>query len=92
MDKIQKFLKSLTTKEREAILLVMFQVTKDFTQIPGLAKMAGYKNLFRVRIGRYRIIFKIENKKAGIVKITKRDEQTYKFQDKAAQVETKIEN
>lgn len=78
MDKIQKFLKGLTTKEQEVILLILVQITKDFTKLPGLIKMTGYENLFRVRVGRYRIIFKVENRKAEIVKITKRDDQTYR--------------
>ena len=78
MDKIAKFLKILNQKEKEAVLLVMLQIKKDFTKIPGFSKLIGYKNLFRIRVGRYRLIFKITKKETEIVRITKRDENTYK--------------
>jgi mRNA-degrading endonuclease RelE of RelBE toxin-antitoxin system len=77
MNKIRKFLQSLNIKEREAILLVMLQIKADYGKIPGILKLAGYKNLFRIRLGNYRIILKIENKTAEIIRITKRDDQTY---------------
>lgn len=78
MDKIQKFIKSLNAKEREAILLIMMRIKQDFHSIPGLMKLSGYQDLYRVRVGRYRIIFRINEFANEIVKITKRDEQTYK--------------
>lgn len=77
MDKIRKFIKSLGAKEKEAILLVMLRVKQDFRSIPGLIKLSGYKDLYRVRVGRYRIIFRINGVVSEIMKITKRDEQTY---------------
>lgn len=77
MDKIQKFIKSLGAKEKEAVLLIMLRVKQDFRSIPGLIKLSGYKDLYRVRVGRYRIIFRINGIVSEIMKITKRDEQTY---------------
>lgn len=78
MDKIEKFLRSLRKKEYEAILLVLLQVQKDFRKVPGIIKLTGTKNLYRVRVGNYRIIFKIEDKITKVIRITKRDDQTYK--------------
>ena len=78
MDKIEKFLNSLMPKEREAILLVLLNIKKDFRKIPGIMKLGGYKDLYRVRVGRYRIIFRIGQTASEVIKITKRDEQTYK--------------
>lgn len=77
MNRIEKFLRGLRGKEREAILLLMTQLKKDFRQIPHIKSLAGKQNWYRVRMGEYRIIFAIENGIVEIKKITKRDEQTY---------------
>lgn len=45
MDRIQKFIKSLNVKEREAVLLIMLKVKQDFRGVPGLIKLKSYKNL-----------------------------------------------
>ncbi len=78
MDKITKFLNSLNDKEREAVLLVLLNIKKDFRKIPGIVKLSGYQDLYRVRVGRYRIILRISQNASEVIKITKRDEQTYK--------------
>jgi mRNA-degrading endonuclease RelE of RelBE toxin-antitoxin system len=80
MDKISKFLKSLNPKEKEAILLLMEQVKSDYRKIPGITALKGKKGFFKIRIGRYRIIFRIQKKgkSAEIIRITKRNEGTYK--------------
>lgn len=43
-------------------------------------KLKGTKNTFRIRIGRYRIIYEVinEEKLILVLKIAKRDEKTYK--------------
>jgi len=80
MDKIRKLLKLLTPKEREAMLLVMKQLKTDYRKIPGLQAMQGKRNMFRVRLGNYRIIFAVDSKTKSveILRITRRNEKTYK--------------
>jgi mRNA-degrading endonuclease RelE of RelBE toxin-antitoxin system len=78
MDKIQKLLRKLKEKEREAFLLLMLQLKQDYKQVPGVRKLTGTKGLYRVRLGGYRLIFKVTRNDIEIVKISKRDEQTYK--------------
>ncbi len=69
----------MNKKELEAFMLLMFQLKKDFTRIPGLTKLTGLKNHYRFRLGKYRLVFKkLKNDGVEIVKITKRDEQSYK--------------
>ena len=78
MDKIVKFLRRLPQKEYEAFLLLMEQIKRDYRKVPHLVSLSGMKNWYRVRIGRYRIIFYVHaNGVAEIRRITKRDEQTY---------------
>jgi mRNA-degrading endonuclease RelE of RelBE toxin-antitoxin system len=78
MDKIKKFLKKLSKKEQEAFLLLMYQIKKNYKQIPGIKKLKGKKHLYRIRLGKYRIIFSTNKKDPEIIKITKRNEETYK--------------
>lgn len=79
MDRIKKFLKGLNKKEKEAFLLLMTQLNKDFSRVPGIKKLSVLKDCYRVRLGKYRIIFKVfEGRKTEIIKISKRDERTYK--------------
>lgn len=80
MDKIEKFLKKLNKKEYLAFMFLFQQMTEDFRQIPGLKKLIGYEDLYRIRLGRYRMIIReISEKKVEIIKISKRDEGTYKL-------------
>lgn len=78
MDQIKKFLKKLNSKEREVLLLLMQKIQKHGLTIPGIKKLKGHETLYRVRMGRYRIIFRLKNKIIEITKITKRGNQTYK--------------
>lgn len=78
MDKIEKFFKKLKKKELEAFLLLMEQIKLDHKKVPSLRKLAGKRDLYRVRLGKYRIIFKIMKRTTQIVRIAKRDDKTYK--------------
>jgi mRNA-degrading endonuclease RelE of RelBE toxin-antitoxin system len=77
MDQIVKFLRKLNKKERQVFLLLMEQIKKDYRSVPQLKSLIGKKNWFRVRVGRYRIIFEVKKGNVDIRKISKRDDQTY---------------
>ncbi|MBU2524049.1 hypothetical protein KKG71_02550 [Patescibacteria group bacterium] len=78
MDKIEKFLKKLQKNEQEVFILLMIQIKKDHTKVPGIIFLKGKKGHFRVRVGRYRLIFEVTETGIEIKKITKRDENTYR--------------
>lgn len=79
MDKITKFLRQLRAKEYEAFLLLLKQIKFNYTKVPHLVALFGMKNWYRVRFGRYRIIFYVfPDGTVEIRRITKRDEQSYK--------------
>ena len=78
MNHIQKFLKKLTNKEKEAMMLLLLQIGKDPFKIPSIKTLSGKKQLFRVRLGRYRIIFEKKKGSFEIIKISKRNDNTYK--------------
>ena len=77
MDEVQKFIKKLPKKEKEAFLLLMLKLKKNHKKVPGIRKLKNKKNLYRVRLGRYRLVFSL-GKTITFKKISKRDNQTYK--------------
>lgn len=76
MDKIEKILQKMTEKEREALLMVFLQIKNDHTKVPGIIKLTSHKDLFRVRVGNYRIIFRIYKDTYEVIRISKRNEHT----------------
>jgi len=70
MDKIEKLFRALTKKEQEAMLLLLQQIKTDHSKIPGIIKLKGYRNLYRVRLGDYRIIFKTTPENIEVVRIS----------------------
>lgn len=79
MNKIEKFLRRLNKKERQIFILLLKKLKEGSFNIPGVRKIRGKRNFYRIRIGKYRLIFCV--KKNGDIefrRITKKDEQTYK--------------
>lgn len=61
MDLIQKFLKRLDAKRQSAAKQVIDQIyARDFTSLD-MKKLKGHKNLYRVRKGKMRIQFTIND-------------------------------
>lgn len=69
MDKIKKFLKQRSKKEREIIAELICKILAN--ELSGFTpkKLSGYKNLYRIRIGKIRIIFKKEKTGNTIINI-----------------------
>jgi mRNA-degrading endonuclease RelE of RelBE toxin-antitoxin system len=78
MNEIEKFLRKLKKAEQDAFLLLFEQLEKDYTKVPGVKKLVGKKNLYRIRMGKYRIIFSVMKEGLEIIRIKKRAEGTYK--------------
>lgn len=78
MDRISKFLQKRTAKERQAILAVVELLAFNELEHLDIKKLAGFKDRFRVRVGNFRIIFEKQKNENIVLKIDKRDEQTYR--------------
>ncbi len=76
-DKIEKFLKKLTSKEREVILSLLASLQKSDFENLDIKKLAGLQNIWRIRKGDVRIIFEKSRNKVIIIKIEKRSDTTY---------------
>jgi mRNA-degrading endonuclease RelE of RelBE toxin-antitoxin system len=76
---LEKFLAKITEKEKVVILGVIEKIlSKDFKGLD-LKKLSGYEDVFRVRKGNFRIIFKITKTDVKIIFVNKRKDTTYNF-------------
>ncbi|HEY9584654.1 MAG TPA: hypothetical protein VJI33_03715 [Candidatus Paceibacterota bacterium] len=80
MDKIYKFIASLSAKDREMIIGVVTKIRSGETGSLDIKKLQGFPDLFRIRVGKYRIICRF-NKEYGfvIVEVKLRNDTTYNF-------------
>ncbi|MFZ2521941.1 MAG: type II toxin-antitoxin system RelE/ParE family toxin [Minisyncoccia bacterium] len=77
MNKIDKFLKKLITGDRVFILKVLNQIYSGNFENLHVKKLKGFKNKYRVRVGRIRIIFTKEREGIRIDKLDFRSDNTY---------------
>ena len=78
MDKVAKFFQKLNKQESAKFLELKKQILAGNFENADIKSIKSKPDLFRVRLGRYRMIF--SGKKTGkikLLKIVKRDEQTY---------------
>ena len=60
-------------------MAVVDMIAKNDLDNTDIKKLTGYENLYRIRIGRFRIIFEKSKKGNIVIKIDEKDDQTYKF-------------
>lgn len=77
-DKIKKLLSKLSPKEREIIKLLIMRVKLDDIEGLDIKLLKGHADLFRVRKGRLRIVYRKTKSLFLIVRIDRRNEKTYK--------------
>ncbi|WP_412733876.1 type II toxin-antitoxin system RelE family toxin [Heyndrickxia sporothermodurans] len=59
----KKFLDKSDKITRERIINVIHALTENPYSYAGTIKLTGYENIYRVRVGKYRIIYQILNEK-----------------------------
>ena len=77
MDKITKFLKKLSFKERDGIEHILDKIERRDIIDLDVKKLRGKENIFRVRKGSIRIIFLMKNHTTNIITIERRSDATY---------------
>ena len=78
MDKIEKSLNKLSSQERQKIKEILLQVNKGNFQNLDTKKLKGRNDVFRIRKGSIRIIFRKINNFIKILTIERRASKTYK--------------
>lgn len=79
MSSIGKLLSKFNKKERCTIELLIKKIISLNWHNLDIRKLKGYKDIFRVRKGKIRIIFIKKEKNIFILSIERRRENTYKF-------------
>lgn len=78
MDKIQKALNKLTDKEKILVKQILIHLDKGEFDVLNIQKLAGYSDIFRVRKGKIRIIYKKSVDSIFILTIERRTDNTYR--------------
>jgi len=76
MNKIEKLLRKINKKNRERLLKLILKLLQDNKKGLNIKKLIN-TDFYRLRSGRFRIIFHYENKEIIIDSIKLRDENTY---------------
>ncbi|MBU3964699.1 hypothetical protein KJ562_03205 [Patescibacteria group bacterium] len=78
MDKIEKAFNRLTSKERDVIKKILVQIDRGDFQNLDLKKLIDRDDVFRVRKGDIRIIFRKIDGSIKVLSIERRSTTTYK--------------
>lgn len=78
MDKIAKFLKKLDQKELEILSNIIEQLLSGNTEKLNLKKLKGFEDIYRLRVGDIRVIYRHTKKGVALIEIGRRNEKTYK--------------
>jgi mRNA interferase RelE/StbE len=63
---VQKQLNALPTKQRDRLLAGIRELAEE-PRPPGVKKLKGYDKTYRIRVGDYRVIYKIEDQEMLIL-------------------------
>jgi mRNA-degrading endonuclease RelE of RelBE toxin-antitoxin system len=77
-DKIKKVLAKLSAKDREIVKLLILRIKLNDTIGLNISQLNGHTDLYRVKKGRLRIVYRKNKKEFKIIKIDLRNEKTYK--------------
>lgn len=77
MDKVEKQLSKMPAKDRERVMDAMEKIIRrDFSGL-NLKQLTGFKGIFRVRVGNYRIIYFDNGKTIIFESVSRKNETTY---------------
>jgi len=77
MDKINKALNKLSLKERRVVKVLLEKIGTGTTSDLDVKKLKGRDDIFRVRKGKLRIIYRKKNERIFILAIERRNDTTY---------------
>jgi len=78
-DKITKLLSKLSKNDLSRLKLAISKILSSKYEDLDIKVLKSHKDIFRVRVGNYRIIFRISSKQEPeIISISRRNEKTYK--------------
>lgn len=78
MDKIDKALAKLSEKERKKVKQALKKIFSYDIKGLDIKKLKDRSEIFRLRVGDLRVIYRVVNNKIFILAISRRNEKTYK--------------
>ena len=78
MDKLKKALRKQSLKNRLILRSIFEDILRGQLEGYDIVRLTGIKNIFRLRKGNFRIIFQKNKNGLEIIRITTRDDKTYK--------------
>lgn len=78
MSKIEKQLRDIPLKYRERVFIAIGRLMERDFAVLDRKQLKGYENIFRIRVGNYRIIYHDDDERIELKAIRRRDEKTYK--------------
>ena len=78
MDKTSKFLKRLSDQDRLKLKKVINNVLAGDIKNLDTKKLKGHGNMFRIRVGNMRIVFKNENNLISLIFVGRKNDVIYK--------------
>lgn len=79
MPSLKKLLAKFSKEEREVLERLIEEIVSLRWRGLDIKKLKGYQDVFRVRKGDIRIIYRAEGKKVFVLSIDRRRESTYKM-------------
>lgn len=79
MDKIEKALQKLNVKERHQMKQILQRLYSGDVKNLDIKKLTGRNDIFRIRKGNFRIIYRLKGREIFILAIERRRDDTYKF-------------
>ncbi|NOS67386.1 MAG: hypothetical protein HOO67_03405 [Candidatus Peribacteraceae bacterium] len=77
MDKVEKQLRKMPAKDRDRVMDAMEKIIlRNFSGL-NLKQLTGFKSIFRVRVGNYRIIYFDNGKTIIFESVSRKNETTY---------------
>lgn len=77
MEKWKKQLRKIPQNSRSRVFAALtLLLARDFSQLDRL-QLKGYENIYRIRVGNYRIIYHDDGDEITLKAIPRRDENTY---------------
>ena len=77
MHRIDKFLAKLDKENRDKVFSVLARIKSGNLENLNFRKLGGYEFLYRVRVGRYRIIFEMIENTIRIIDLDRKNDNTY---------------
>ena len=77
MNKFEKILRRISPKDQDKIILTVQAIVAGELSILVIKKLSGSEDIYRARVGKFRIKFRVYSSHNEILEIVRRSDHTY---------------